>query len=296
MKLEIIKTPLAEKMSDESNGFSQADTEKAERLLRSARSNITSSLIHLLLKNSGETSEVKPKWDKSDDSTHLIIFHSFHIENEQASLYETIKHNVENLIDNFPYYLYSCEKLAFSKSITPLITNHDILKTLDPTISAFVEKYLYESIASKGRITLTGFFEEYDIGLSNLKVSFKESNDVGTDPNHVYTATGVVIDFNYDDRQFTLLEHTGEEKGGDEKGTKIRFRFSEDEILSAGQEAYFHRYCIEPYPVITVHYLRLSSGNYVRLDLMEEMRVGFNTPDAPQDSPNIGRSESHDFT
>lgn len=277
MKLEIIRTPLAENGSEEPNGFSQADTEKAERLLRSVKSTITSSLIHLLLTRSGEINEVKPKWDKSTDSNDLIIFHSFYIEDDSNDLFEKIKNSVHELVNNFPYYLYSCEKLVFSKPITPLISNPDLLNSLDPTIKSFVENFLYDAITVKGRITLTGFFEDHHIDLSNLRIGFKETNDVGTDPNHVYTATGVVVDFNYDERQFSLLEQSDEYITPDEKRKPIKFKFSEDEILSASQEAYFHQYCTEPRPVITVHFLKLSSGNYVRLDLMEEMKVGFST-------------------
>lgn len=276
MKLEIIRTPLAEKMSADSIGFSRADTDKAERLLKSAKSTITSSLIHLLLTRNGETSEVKVKWDKNEESTHLTIFHLFHIEDESKDLFEKIKSCVDELINNFPYYLHSCERFAFSKSISPLIVNNEVLNNLDPTIKSFIEKFLYEAISSKGSITLTGFFEDCHFDFNNLKVRLKETSDVGNDPNHVHEITGEVIDFNYEERQFTLLEEADQDITSDEKRVKVKFKFSEDEILNANQEAYFHRYCIEPRPIITVFYLKLSSGNYVKLDLMEEMKVGFN--------------------
>lgn len=275
MKLEIIQTPLAEKMSVESSGFSRADTEKAERLLKSTKSTMTNRLIHQILKSHGEISEVTSKWDTNEDCTHLVIFQSFNIEDASSDVYEKINKSVDRLINDFPYYLHSCERLSFSKPITPLIVNHETLNNLDAEIKFFIEKFLYEAIEAKGTIALTGFFEDLNIDFNNLRVGFKETNDAGVDPNFVYTTRGKVIDFNYDERQFTLLEQTDEGITPDEKGTKIKFRFSEDEILNAHQEAYFHRYCVEPSPVITVCYLKLSSGNYVRLDLMKEMRVGF---------------------
>ncbi len=85
-----------------------------------------------------------------------------------------------------------------------------------------------------------------------------------------------MIDFNYEELQFTLAideEENIPEASVEHSKTKMKFYFADDELLSANQEAYFHRYKYSPQPVITVHYVALPLGNFVCLDKMEEIDV-----------------------
>jgi hypothetical protein len=276
MNIDIIKTPSTDRTTITVEGLSFSDTEKADKLINSSKSKLTRLWLRKILKNLGEIDTSETRWDLSEDKKEVIIFHAIKLADESRERVQFIRENINHLIKCFPYYLYLLKDYSFSKSIDPLITDTSIVSSLNSDIKEFIKIQIESGIASKGYYLLTGFDFFTPNESDSLRITPKEINNSTHDSNTIFTTRGVVIDFNYEELQFTLAideEENMPEASVEHSKTKMKFYFADDELLSANQEAYFHRYKYSPQPVITVHYVALPLGNFVCLDKMEEIDV-----------------------
>jgi hypothetical protein len=276
MNIDIIRIPSTDRSTLNLAGLSSSDTDNAEKLMNSAKSKLTKLWLKKILKSFGEIDTSETRWRLSEDKKELIIFHAVKLADESEDKVQSIQESIDHFIKCFPYYLNALEEYSCSRPIESLTTDNSMSKTLKGEVKEFIKSQIEAGISSKGYYLLTGFDFFTPNEIDSLRITPREKNNLEYNPNIVLTIKGVVVDFDYENLQFTLAiddEQSPHGVSSEQLKRKMKFYFADDELLSPNQEAYFHRYKHSPQPVITVHYVVLPLGNFVCLDKMKEIAV-----------------------